>query len=131
MAGTAGNDVGSVELLDAGVMHREYLSALEKMDTNTRAIVDTGRLVGSEIVTLTGGGAVGSIGTQHEKLRVRYLILSSVTAAVRTLTIGTRTFSFPLAANAPVVLPFPLVIERGSDLTFSGDGFCYIVADPE
>jgi hypothetical protein len=131
MAGTSGNDVDTVELLDAGIAHRQYLAALEKAPAAIRVLNDVISLVGAEIITLTGGAAVNASGVQWEKLRVRYLILSSVTLATRVLTIGTRTFSFDLPASLPVVVPFPLVIERGSDLSFSGDGRCYMIGDPE
>jgi hypothetical protein len=131
MAGVNGNDVGDIELVDGALMHREYLDALSTVSRDTRALLAALTYIGTEIVIVTGGAAVNANGTQWERLRVRHLIVTSITAGLRVFTIGTRSFSFPLAANTTLVLPFPLVIERGSDLSYSGDGTCYIVGDPE
>lgn len=58
-------------------------------------------------------------GATHQRMRCRYLIFSTSAAAVVTLTVGSmpRTYSVPAADTR--VIPLPIVIERGSDVSLS------------
>lgn len=71
-------------------------------------------------------------GASWQKLRLRYFVFSTTAPATVTLTVGTiaRTFSLPAADTR--VVPFPLVIERGTNVSVSGSiQSAYLIAEPE
>lgn len=92
-------------------------------------------------VSLAGEGeylfsAAGALiaGASWQKLRCRYLVFSTSAAATVTLTIGTmiRTYSVPAADTR--VIPLPIVIERGLNITLSASAGTVtgsLVARPE
>lgn len=119
------------EFPDAWKMHQQ---TLDMIDAGSRRIVKALTYEGTTIVPLIGGGAIvqqGFAPTSHLRLRVRAILASRATAGVANLVIGTEQYGFDLAAGVPVMFPFPLVIERGADLSFTGDGRCYLFCDVE
>lgn len=127
-----GNPVGEIdEFYDAGAMQRELLSHI---DAGSARIVKALTFEGCTIIRLIGGAPIVNAafaGSSHLRLRVRRLILSRTTAGIGSLFIGSESYDFDLPASTPVPVDFPLVIERGADLSFTGDGRCYILADTE
>ena len=107
---------------------------LRNLDASTQRLVQAITLQGTTIIRLVGGaGPVNAAfaPSSHLRLRVRYLIASRTTAGIGSLTVGSETYDFDLPASMPIIIPFPLVLERGVDLSFTGDGRCYVIADPE
>lgn len=85
----------------------------------------------AEIIKLDAA-ASPVIQSQHIRFRLRGVIVNPITAGVLTLTIGTATYPFDGAARALTFLPFPLLIERGTDMSCVGtDGRIYLIGDPE
>ena len=72
-------------------------------------------------------------GSQHLRLRTIGLIAGGNGAAgALVLTIGARTYTFRLAGTQSIYLPFPLLIERGTDITAStipSGAFVYLLAE--
>jgi hypothetical protein len=127
-----GNPVGEVlEFIDAAKMQAELLSHI---DAGSARIIKAFCFDGCTIIQLTGGAGIlnaAFAGPSHLRLRVRRLIMSRTTAGIGALIVGSEQYPFDLPASTPVEIDFPLVIERGSDLSFTGDGRCYILADVE
>lgn len=121
------NPVGDIVLGDADSQHRELVALLANAAEAAQASLDDAGMVGFEIIRADAGLAPQS---QHPKMRVRFIIISRATAGLATLGVGTALYPFTVAA-APVVIPFPLVIERGVDITFTGDGTIYLVGPTE
>jgi hypothetical protein len=87
--------------------------------------------VENEIVRLDASAAPVAQ-SQHIRLRVLTVIVNPVTAGTLTLVIGTAQYPFDGAARALQPFPFPLVIERGSDMSCVGaDGRIYLIGAPE
>lgn len=95
-------------------------------------VEDAIRNVGSEIIRLDAQVAPSTFQSQHLKLRVRAVVINVLTAGVCSLNVATVSYPFSLPANGIVQLIFPLVIERGMDLSFTAaDGRIYLIGDPE
>jgi hypothetical protein len=120
------NPEGEVIFADADAMHRESIAAIGAVNASMRRLIEVLTDVGKEIVRIDAGVTT----SQRIRFRVRHLIISRATAGVATLGIGTGTYPFDVLA-APVRVDFPLVIERGVDMSFTGDGRIYLVGDPE
>lgn len=80
----------------------------------------------ADVLDLAGEGqldfsATGTLigGPSHARMRCRYLVFSTTAAATVTLTIGTMTRTYSVPAADTRVIPLPLVIERGLDITLS------------
>lgn len=96
-----------------------------------KSVVGALRQVGAEIIRLDVGAAPAPL-SQYPKLRVQTVIVNLVTAAQVTLTIGTAQYPFDGAARAITPIPFPLVIERGTNMQAVGtDGRIYLIGIPE
>lgn len=119
---------GIATFVDAEVQHQEVLKALE---AGPRAIVDSLRRHGWEIMRLDAAAASVSQ-SQHAKLRVELLIINPITAGTLTLKVGEASYDFDGAARSLSPIPFPLVIERGVNLSCNGaDGRIYMIGKPE
>lgn len=100
------------------------------------AMLDDAQMVGWEILDFRiVGGVTPTQQSQHPRLRARFLVLGCDAASTVRITIGTRSFDFPLAIGT-VVIPFPVIIDRGVDLTIAataGAANCvgYVIGDPE
>lgn len=72
----------------------------------------------TRIWDLTGIGAAGPL-SQHPRFRVRDLVVTVDAAAAVTFTVGTfsRVFNFAMADTK--VIPLPVIIERGTDVTLA------------
>lgn len=116
--------------VDTGIDPLEPLTKAVKQGVDS--ITDWLAAVNSEIVRLQGGVATAAnlAASRHEKLRVRGIVFSRATAGVTNLTVGTVVYPFTLAAQ-PVFVPFPLLIERATDLSIDGDGNAYLICDVE
>lgn len=125
------NPVGDIILGDADSQHKELVALLSNAAEQTDAILDELGMVGFQIIRLDAGAAPVPL-SQHVRMRVRKVIVNPVTAGTLTLTIGTGTFPFDGAARGLIAVPFPLVIERGSDMSCVGtDGRIYLVGSVE
>lgn len=93
------------------------------------AIAENTKQVGQQIIRLDAAATPTPV-AQHAKLRVQSIIIARATAGAAVVVIGTAQYPFTVAA-APVVLPFPLVIERGTDMSATGDGQVYLIGEPE
>lgn len=120
------NPGGPVIFADADEMHRESIEAIGKVDASMRRLIEVLTDVGKETIRIAAGATM----SQRIRFRLRYLIISRATQGVATLTIGTGSYDFDSPA-APVRVDLPLVIERGVDVGFTGDGRIYLVGDPE
>jgi hypothetical protein len=118
---------GPVHFADAGEMQRETMDAIRATNAALARIIGVLSGHGFEIVTLNAGAVAAS---QRIRFRVQYLVISRATAGDAVLTIGTGAYTFTVAA-VPVRVDFPLVIERGVDMLFTGDGRMYLVGIPE
>lgn len=75
----------------------------------------------------------------HVKMRVYDLVLNftHTAAATLTLTIGNRTYVFPIAANGALSggMPFPIILDRGVDVFITASagtlGACWLTYTPE
>lgn len=79
------------------------------------------------------GGALAG-GSSWQRLRCRYLIVSCEDADTATLTVGTVARSWLIPANDTRVIPLPIVIERGVNVTLaaaSGAVTGSLIARPE
>ena len=86
---------------------------------------------GTEIIRLDVGAAPIPQ-SQHVRYRVTQIIFNALTAQTMTLTIGTSQYPIDVAARGTVSIVFPLVIERGSDMSCIGiDGRVYMIGLPE
>lgn len=95
------------------------------------ALISWLRMENCEIVRLDAGAAPAPQ-SQHVRFRVRYVIVSAITAGTMTLTVGTASYPFEGQARGNDAIPFPLVIERGSDMSCVGtDGRIFLVGDVE
>lgn len=101
--------------------------AIKPVETVLREIRDLLGGVGFEMMRLDGGAVTQS---QHIRFRVYYVILSEIAAAGVTLNVGTVAYPF-FAPAAPVRVDFPIVIERGIDISYTGAGRAYLVGKPE
>lgn len=118
----------------------EPFAALEEAARTTidieQAQLDEMSMTGWEIIDFRIVGGVAPVQqSQHPKLRARFLVLGADAAATVILSIGTRSFQFPLAVGT-VVIPFPFVLERGVDLAASvaagaANVVAYVVGKPE
>jgi len=120
------NPVGDVIFADANEQHRESIAAIGKIDASMRRLIEAVTDVGKETIRIAAGATM----SQRIRFRLRYLIISRATQGVATFTVGTGSYDFDAPA-APVRVDLPLVIERGTDLGFTGDGRVYLVGDPE
>lgn len=126
MEDVTSDPTGEVFFPDAVKQHDEMLSAL---DAGSRRIVEALTGVGAEIVRLDAS-ATPVPQSQHIRFRVQYLIISRATVGDMTLQIGTGTYPFTVGAT-PERVDFPIVIERGVDMSAIGDGRLYLVGFPE
>ena len=127
------NDASGIEVI-------EPLAALERAAQSAAGIaadqLDEMSMVGWEIIDFRIVGGVAPVQqSQHPKLRARLLVLGADAATTVVLSIGTRTFQFPLAIGT-VVIPFPFVLERGVDLAASvtagaANVVAYVIGKPE
>jgi len=78
-----------------------------------------------------------AIESQHTRFRVRGIIITTDTAGVVSLVVGSGTYPFVIAVGnlAPPMFNLPLVIERGSDVSFASSVAasmaCYLIGRPE
>lgn len=115
------------EFPDAMKMHADTLGAL---DAGSRRIVAALLYQGAAIIRLDGSAGpvnIGQVGISHLRFRVRVLILSRLTAGVTNLIIGSARYPFNLGTVPAIIDPWPLVIERGTDVSIDGDGNAYLV----
>jgi hypothetical protein len=101
--------------------------AMKPSEAVLREIRDMLGAVGFEIIRLDAGAVTQS---QHIRFRVYYLIVSEIAATAVSLNIGTVVYPF-FAPAAPVRVDFPIVIERGIDMSWTGEGRVYLVGKPE
>ncbi len=128
MAGDEKNVGSGVDLDDGQDPLAPLTTALKAGD---RAALDYAAMVNTQIIRLDAAAAPLTL-SQHPKLRLRGVIVNPVTAGVLTLTLGTATYPFASPANGLTYIPFPLVIERGTDMSCVGaDGRIYLIGDPE
>jgi hypothetical protein len=112
-------------------MHAESIKAVAATNAALARLVLQQMMAGWEIVRLDAGAAPVPQ-SQHIKFRVQYVIVNPVTAGTLTLTLGTVGYPFDGQARGLQVVPFPLVIERATDMTCVGaDGRIYLVGIPE
>lgn len=121
------NPIGEVHFADAGEMHRESIQALRATNAALARVVDMLMGAGQEIIRIDAGTAAQS---QRIRFRVQYLIVNRATAGTGTLGIGTASYPFVTDAT-PRRVDFPIVIDRGIDMTWTGDGLVYLVGWPE
>lgn len=76
----------------------------------------TGRDGDTEILDLAGGGARTQ---QHVRLRVSMFVFSCDAAATITLAVGTGSRTFVLGGPDTKIVPLPIVVERGMDITLT------------
>ena len=74
--------------------------------------------------------------SQHIRFRVREILITTDTAGVVTLVVGSALYPFVVAVgNLAPTIRFPLVIERGSDVSFAASVAatmdCYLIGRPE
>lgn len=123
--------VGDIPLGSADAQHREILDALNSNAAATAAILSELGMDGFQIIRLDAGAAPVPL-SQHIRMRVLYVIVNPVTAGTLTLTLGTGTYPFDGAARSLTYIPFPIVIERGTDMSCVGtDGRIYLIGQPE
>lgn len=81
-------------------------------------LVDAARMVDWEIIgpISTAAAAASGLTSQYPKLRVQSVIMSTDTAVVATLVVGTIRYPFALAIGINR-FPFPLLIERGTNVS--------------
>lgn len=120
------NPIGEVRFADADEMHRESIGEVRRTNAALARILAALTDVGKETIRIAAGERM----SQRIRFRLRYLIISRATAGVATLGVGTASYDFDVTGT-PVRVDFPLVIERGSDVTFTGDGRIYLIGDPE
>lgn len=120
------NPGGPVEFIDGAAQHRETLDAIRKQSGALARIISILSSAGMEIVTLQPA----AVASQRIRFRVQYIIISRATAGAAVLGIGSGTFNFTSDAT-PRRVDFPLVIERGVDMLYTGDGVMYLVGWPE
>lgn len=96
----------------------EVVEPLAALEAKADAQLADQRMVGWEMLDfrIVAGAAPTLPQSQHVRFRVRALVIATDAAATVIITIGTRTFNFPVAVGT-IVIPFPVVIERGVDLT--------------
>lgn len=89
------------------------------------------RLDGAAIIRLDAAAAPIPQ-SQYPKLRVRYLILNANAIDI-SLQIGTVLYPFTFVSGTGIeTVPFPLVIERGTNMAAVGaNGRIYVIGDPE
>jgi hypothetical protein len=119
-----GSPTGSVTLIDADAQHREVRELLAEL-------VRQAGMIGLETMRLDAAAAPVPQ-SQHVRFRVYRVIVNPVTAGTLTLTIGTATYPFDGSARSLQDVPFPIVIERGSDISCVGaDGRIFLIGKPE
>lgn len=118
------NPIGEVRFADADEMHREMIDAI---GAAARRGIEQGMWAGSEIIELLPGITQ----SQHIRFRVQKILLNRVTAGDAVFTVGTRSYTFSVGAAAPTGFDFPILIERGVDMTYTGDGRMYLLGWPE
>lgn len=120
--------VGEVtHFASAGDMHAESIAAIARSNAALARLVLILTGAGLQIVTLQPGAVAAS---QHIRFRLQYIIVSRATAGDAVLTLGTVGYTFTVGA-VPATIDFPLVIERGTDMLYTGDGRMYLVGWPE
>lgn len=95
-----------------------------------------GVIRGGEMEFQFDGSVAGNLlgGSTYERLRVSYLVFSTIAAATVTLTTGTRTRVWSVPAADTRIVPLPIVIERGLTITLTGSAGVvtgHLVATPE
>lgn len=120
------NPEGEVRFADADEMHRESIENVRRTNAALARILTALTDAGKQTIRIAAGVTM----SQHIRFRLRYIIISRATAGVATLGIGTGTYDFDVTGT-PVRVDLPLVIERGTDISFTGDGRIYLVGDPE
>lgn len=108
----------------ADEMHRELL---RNLDSNFRRLIQSQNDIGKETIRLDAGAVAAS---QHIRFRVRWIIISRATVGDATLLVGTGSYVWTVGA-VPVRIDFPILIDRGVDMQFVGDGRIYLIGDPE
>lgn len=121
------NPGGPVHFAEADEMHRESMAAIARTNAALARIIAMLMGAGQEIIRVDAGTVAQS---QRIRFRVQYLIVNRATAGLSNLGIGTGTYPFTSDAT-PRRVDLPIVIERGVDMTWSGDGSVYLVGWPE
>lgn len=126
------NPEGEVtHFVGAGEMHAETIDTIRRTNAAVARLIEQDGMVGWEIVRLDAGAAPVSI-SQRIRFRVQRVIVNPVTAGQLVLTLGTVGYPFDGAARSLTDIPFPLVIERGIDMSCVGaDGRLYLIGIPE
>jgi hypothetical protein len=120
-------EIGEVTLIDAQAQHEQYVQAFRSLQDINANILAAVRYDGCEILGVDANARTA----QYPRLRVALLIFAAKTAGDVTLSIGSKDYAFTVPAQ-PVSIPFPLVIERGTDILYTAtDGRIYIVARTE
>jgi hypothetical protein len=93
----------------------EVVEPLAALEAKADAQLADQQMIGWEMLDFRiVAGAAPALQSQHVRFRVRFLVIAADAAATVIITIGTRTFNFPVAVGT-IVIPFPVVIERGVD----------------
>lgn len=120
------NPVGDVRFADAGEMHSETITEIRKQSSALARLVKVLTDVGKMTIRIDAAATKSF----SARLRIRWLVISRATAGTATFIVGTESFPFTVGA-VPVRVDLPLVVENGTDLSFTGDGTVYVIADPE
>lgn len=108
----------SAEETPAPVLSDPYPTIQATLD----AMLADQRMVDWQILALATDSVVASNSvTQYPRFRCRHVILSTDTATTITINVGTA--QYPFEADIGIVsFPFPLVIERGTSVSFTAQG---------
>lgn len=126
------NPTGEVtHFAGAGDMHAETIEAIAKGNAAIARLILQQMMAGWQIIRLDAG-ANPIPQSQHVRFRVQRVIVNPITAGTLTLTLGTVTYPFEGAARLGYDVPFPLVIERATDMSCVGvDGRLWLLGIPE
>jgi hypothetical protein len=134
MAGDT-NEIGNETPLASGVETDPLKPLTDATSKGSAAIVAWMRMENCELIRVDANAAPSifpQVQSQHVRFRVRAIIVNAITAGTLTLQVGTAQYPFEATARGLDVIPFPLVIERGSDVSCVGaDGRIWLIGDPE
>lgn len=110
------------EDIDRSREDNEVIGALDKLTSQLSEAIKTIRPPEKSIITLDSGIRKST----HVRMRIYELVFTAVDAAQATvtLTIGTLTYVFNFSLAISMVVPLPIIVDRGVDVTLSttGDG---------